>query len=134
MITFLVSCNNNRNHIIIENFHSLDSIYYQQNILSKKSYLVNGYDNTYIEDIDKHFCSLNIDSLYGRYQSSFSIIYFRKSNFTNNEELRNGDRVLYDYSYDNDHIVVYEIVSRSLIAKRFYGLREKSQNYEIFKC
>lgn len=134
MITFLVSCNNNRNNIVIENFHSLDSIYYQQNILSKKSYLVDGYDNTYIEDIDKHFCSLNIDSLYARYQSSFSIIYFRKSNFTNNEELRNGDRVLYDYSYDNDHIVVYEIVSRSLIAKRFYGLRGKSQNYEIFKC
>lgn len=46
MITFLVSCNNNRNNIVIENFHSLDSIYYQQNILSKKSYLVNGYDNT----------------------------------------------------------------------------------------
>lgn len=131
----IISCRGNQNEIVIKTFYSLDSLNFQRNVVTRKSYLVYGYHNDHMEEIDKHVCSLNIDSLYRRFESSFSIIYFRKSNFTNNEEVeKSGDRMLYEYSYDNDHIATYNVVNPSLISKRFYGLKAKYQYYKIFTC
>jgi len=71
------------------------------------AYLVDGYQNTAAHEarLDSFVCAIR-DSTWDDYTECLILIY-KKSKYTNNENIKKNPRDIYEYSQDNDHIYQY---------------------------
>ncbi|MFZ4474511.1 MAG: hypothetical protein ACOYPR_04910 [Saprospiraceae bacterium] len=131
IIAFNISCasNNDPNKMeisLLEPWCHIDTFYINSNILiSKKiTFLVNGYRNTAAHEakLDSFICASK-DSTWINYKCVMPV--FKKSKYTNNENVKRNHYIIYDYSYEHDYIGEYHWSKET----GFYKVIQKGKEY-----
>ena len=127
------SCKEDKS-IYIEEFTSQDVLPKIHEGTISIYFLVSGYsDHEYdYELIEDHVCKLNRDSLDNLYRQ-FWVTYFRKSKYTNNDNIRDNPKDFFNYSTMEDKIVKYTFIADSLVLRHKYYLKEYPKESKHFK-
>lgn len=87
----------------------IDTLYTNNKMYTYKviAFLLDGYRNTAAHEakLDSFICACK-DSTWINYDQC-AISIFKKSKYTNNENVKRNHYIIYDYSYEHDYIGMY---------------------------